>query len=84
MKTLTIAEKVSDELNASRIMEHNADVGFETALNTFIADVKSVTLHKRVIFFKDGSILTVLDTTISREVGIAKFNYSFLAQDKLC
>lgn len=87
---MTTAERISQVWNASRNKDLTASLAFENVLNasfgqsSSLSPVAEVNIYHREIRYADGSFLWVLDTTSSREIGIAEYSYSFKAQDKAC
>lgn len=89
--TKTTAERIATIWNASRQANIPAIAAFEVVLNasldgvnSSLSNVSRVSVYHREIFFADGSILTVLDTSAAYIAGIAEFPYSYKAQDKAC
>ena len=88
---MTTAERIAKIWNASRNEDLNAIAALEIVINTSfgagkssLADIARISLHKMEVTYLDGSILTVLDQTASRDAGLTDFSYAFKAQDKAC
>lgn len=84
MKAKTIAAIVREVENKNRIPNITAKGAFNAVLNREIHRVRNVDLFHLEMVFTDGSILTVLDTTCAKKIGLAEFEHSFKSQDKLC
>lgn len=83
MKTKTIAAIVREVENKNRIYNITAKGAFNAVLNREITRVRGVDLFQLEMVFIDGSILTVLDTTCAKNIGLTEFDHSFKSQDEL-
>ncbi|MCS5737416.1 hypothetical protein, partial [Herbiconiux daphne] len=80
---VTKACMLADIYNAARIKSFDAAKAFETILNVHLNDLVSVNTTHREMFFKDGSILMVMDIACCVESGLSQYAYSFKYQDSL-